>query len=183
MESRRIWLYAVAMTIDDRRVVFIGIGEGEDPLAGKPKKTPYVVSSSPCSVCGNPSRILQPQGEGVLLRCPSCGDTVDTGLRSAVWHQITFLYWCRESRFSTDEVELSPKQSSEIEALLALYPVAPDEIPAWGVTVIGGRCEKSTQCIQEKCPYRRGLTTDPDSPDSRVIPFPVGRRRTRYRKK
>ena len=177
VESWPVWLYAVPMTIGDRRVIFIGIGEGEDPLAGRSKPTPFVVSCAPCPRCGSPSRALQPRRDSVLLVCPSCGDTTDTGLRAAVWPQITFLYWCRDSKFASDHVILSPAQSSEIEALLAAYPVSPDEIPAWGVTVIGGMCEKSSQCVQEKCPYRNGLSLDRDLADPRVIPFPVGRRR------
>lgn len=135
----------------NRKTVFIGIGEIEDPLPLVEKTTRFWVFAGPCEKCGESGRIITVNEKFVCLQCEKCEDVQSIGLSAAEFSEITYVYWCNQSRFGSDLVELPAEDRKKIEALAAEIRI--DEIPRWAVPVIGGRCSQANICINFDCVF------------------------------
>lgn len=136
---------------DKLEVVSMGFGETEDPLPHTPRLTKYRVFAGACSACGSDGRLLIVAGDSLILQCEKCGQTLDTSLPSGAMHEVTYVYWCNKSRFSSDEVVLVEEERRLIESLQQeLGQYVP---PRWAVEIVGGRCMSSTHCVNYDCIY------------------------------
>lgn len=132
--------------------IFIGFGETTDPFPDEPKTTLFWVFAGPCQKCGFSTRFLLPEARSIFLICRKCGNRQESGIGVRYWPQITYIHWCRESRFASDELHLSPETRAQVEALT--IGMNPDvDTPAWGVRIIGGECIHGKRCINLDCPY------------------------------
>lgn len=132
--------------------VVIGFGEPDDPMPDRPQFTGYRVFAGPCKECDCAGRKLLPAGDSLNLICDKCHSIQKTTLATSDWEDITYIYWCNSSRFSSDEVELSTEDQQGIEQALAALGQG-YEIPHWAVMIISGRCTCSEQCVNLACPY------------------------------
>ena len=172
MELQPDMEYDIRMKLSDRQTIFIGVGEVCDPLAGKEKPSRYLITCSPCPGCSSPSRIILPHHGYLLVSCDDCSFQEELALSSSVWADVAYYYWCRSSKFESDEVEISPAQRVELEKFLAGYNE--QEKPAWGVLILAGLCQKRGVCIRNTCPYHGSVERFPKEYSSVIIPFPGG---------
>jgi hypothetical protein len=138
--------------LEKPKPIILGFGESDDPLPEAPQLTRYRVFAGPCARCGCAGRKLLVEGSELVLVCDNCGDRQATSLRSEELHEVTYVYWCNGSKFSSDEVLLSESDSRAIDALVKNF-AEEYEAPHWAVIVVGGRCTKSGLCIKFDCPY------------------------------
>lgn len=137
------------------QTVFIGIGETEDPFPGERKPTDYWVFAGCCPGCGSATRFLLPGTDVFYVVCRICSRRQDVGLAAGLVSRVTYVHWCREARFPSDEVALSPDALAGMEECIKNLG-GEIEPPAWGVKIIGMKCEHASRCIAPGCPYRPG---------------------------
>lgn len=132
-------------------VILMGFGETEDPLPHTPRLTRYRIFAGACANCKSEGRLLIPAGDWLVLQCEKCGQSLNTSLPTGAMHDVTYVYWCNKSRFTSDEVELGEEGKRLIEQLQQeLGQYVP---PRWAVEIVGGRCMRSIHCINYDCIY------------------------------
>lgn len=146
--------------VDPQEVVYIGIGEEVDPMPEVPKTTKFWVTAAACTECGCPGRQLVPEGERLVLHCVECGKASDGGLEARHLPQVTFVYWCRFSRFPTDMVELSAPDRAQLEEALKQLG-SENDIPFYAMIITSGLCGNAFTCIAPGCPYKAGSSQGP----------------------
>ena len=154
------------------QTIFIGIGEVEDPFPEVRKPTPYWVFAGACPGCGGATRFLLPGPDVFCIVCRRCRHRQDVGLASVLAAQVTYVHWCKDARFPSDETVLSQEALEGIEACIKKLG-GEVEAPAWGVKIVGMRCEHADRCIAPGCPY----LSVPGVEDKKVIN--LARRRMR----
>ncbi|GAB4268094.1 MAG: hypothetical protein Kow0029_03160 [Candidatus Rifleibacteriota bacterium] len=138
--------------MNENKTIIIGIGETEDPLPDAIKKTRFWIYAGPCSRCGFLGREIAEDADRIYLRCENCLDEFNIKIKGLVFSEVTYVYWCNRSKFSTDNVELSPSDKALIEKIEREF--AKDyEIPRWAVQIIAGRCQKTCECINFQCVF------------------------------
>lgn len=135
-----------------RNVVLIGYGESEDPLPEQPQLTRYRVFAGPCKDCGCVGRKIAAGEKFLVIICDKCHSGLQTTIPAIELPEVTYIYWCNNSKFASDEIELSPSDREMIEQIERLFPEK-YEVPHWAVTVIGGRCSSSEMCVNFACSY------------------------------
>ncbi len=136
----------------ERKPIVIGFGELEDPLPDHPQVTRYRIFAGACPECGCSGRKLLPEAEALAIFCDKCRAKTQTNIHVADYGEVTYIYWCNSSKFSSDCVELSPDEVSSIEKCLAQFN-EPYEPPHWAVLIVSGRCSCSESCINYDCIY------------------------------
>ena len=139
-------------TVDGRDVMLLGFGESEDPTPEQPQYTRYKVFAGECKQCSRPGRKLLSNNTELILVCDTCQTQVSTGIKATEISEVTYIYWCNKAKFSSDLVELPLNDIQQINALIAEFEQS-CEVPHWAVSVVGGRCSSSEQCISFECPY------------------------------
>lgn len=137
---------------ENQKMILLGYGESDDPLPDVPQLTRYRVLAGQCLKCGCAGRKLLPAAPNLVLVCDSCGDKQNTSIDCHDLHEVTFIYWCNSSRFSSDEVQLSEVEARAVDAMVRQFGEE-YEAPHWAVVVVGGRCNSSDLCIRSSCPY------------------------------
>lgn len=140
------------MNKEGLKPVYIGYGESEDPLPEKPQLTRYRVFAGPCRECGCAGRKLLPGNETLIIVCDKCQGELKTSILSAELSEVTYIYWCNSSKFSSDIVEMTSDEAAKINELIAGFEDQ-YEIPHWAVAIIGGRCCSSEMCVNFSCQY------------------------------
>ena len=142
--------------MDEKKVVIIGVDEIQDPLPKAKKLTKFWVHAGPCKNCGCSGRTIENKKKLILLVCENCGKEVELNIDPCYFHEITYVYWCNQSKFSTDLVKLSPEEQARLEKVFAEFE---DEYepPRWAVQIVGGRCLKSGQCVNFSCKYNKSV--------------------------
>lgn len=139
-------------TSESQKVILVGFGESDDPLPETPQLTRYRVFAGHCLKCGCAGRKLLPFAPNLAIICDACGDRLNTSIDLNDIHEVTYIYWCNRSKFSSDEVQLSDNDARTLEEMVKQFENE-YEAPHWAVVVIGGRCGHSDLCVRFDCTY------------------------------
>lgn len=131
--------------------IFIGIGETEDPLPHDPKITRYWVHAGPCEKCSCGGREIAIEEKAICLICEECCGIYKLPIEVEKFFDVSYVYWCNRAKFASDEVVMSSEDLRQLEELAK--DLEPAEIPRWAVVIIGGKCSKTSDCINYKCRY------------------------------
>lgn len=135
--------------------ILLGYSQLEDPLKDSQPLTKYKIIAGQCPECGCSKREILCSQEYVCLKCSDCKDLVKTAVKSYEWQEVTYVYWCSNSRFKSDETEISEEffeYLTKLEKELSAF-----EKPSWAVEIVGGICLKSNHCINKNCPYMKSF--------------------------
>ncbi len=136
---------------DLHETIYVLVGIERDPMPEEPKRTRYWVAAGPCPVCGHVARFLRCKGDELVVECGRCRAQTPTGLNADLLPEVSYVFWCSNPQFETDEPPLTREQREEIERLLASFP---DEEPAYfGVIIEAGICRRTRDCINVACQY------------------------------
>jgi len=138
------------------QVIYVGIGEANDPLPHVEKKTKYWVYAAPCARCSSPARWIEQGAFELRLRCCKCNTEDGIGLSLATWQNLTYVFWCRNPVFKSDLAPLPREVVAEIEKIIEGPGREEFTPPYLAVTVVSGVCEKTLVCVSKSCPYRVG---------------------------
>ena len=143
-----------------RETVYVLLGTDRDPMPEEPKRTRYWIAAGPCPRCGHTQRRLLRDDADLIVRCTGCGERTVVGLDAQAMAEASYVFWCSDPRFESDDVPLSRQERDEIERLLAEF--APEVEPAYfGVVIEAGICRRTSDCINVDCPYNhRSLDAD-----------------------
>jgi len=131
---------------------FIGIGVVQDPCPELAREAKIKIASDQCKYCGCFGRKLLPSGAFFALFCDKCKNSEKLTVPVTMVEDVAYIYWCADSKFATDKVELSFKDKKAIEAILKDFE-QPEEPSRWAVAILGGRCFHSKYCINSSCYY------------------------------
>jgi hypothetical protein len=134
-----------------QETIYLLIGADRDPMPEEPKRTLYWIAAGPCASCGHAERHLLRRDAELVLECARCAGVVPIGLGAERLRECSYVFWCSQPRFESDDVPLSRQERDEIERLLA--QLGEDEPTFYGVVIEAGICRRTRDCITADCPY------------------------------